>query len=271
LISDPFAQVFLDAAGDGAWTWYGSDELHQDVPEIAARMNNLRAYTASRTKFFDDFFTAAADAGIRQVVILAAGLDARAWRLPWRDGVVVYEIDQPQVLQFKGETLDEHGLAPTARYVAVAADLRQDWPKALRDSGFDPTAPSAWSAEGLLPYLPADAQDLLFDRIIDSSAPGSRIAVEAFGEHFFDPDNLERQRQSRQRYMAAAADAGHTLPDPSQLWYLEPRTEVADWLRAHGWHVDAVTARELMARFHREPPADAEPATPQTMFVAARL
>jgi methyltransferase (TIGR00027 family) len=271
LISDPFAQVFLDAAGEGTWHFYGTDEIHQDLPEFANRMQHLRHYAASRTKFFDDFFTAAADAGIRQAVILAAGLDSRAWRLPWADGVVVYEIDQPQVLAFKQTTLEDHGDTPRARYIPVAVDLRHDWPKALRDSGFDPAAPSAWSVEGLLPYLPADAQDLLFERVAALCAPGSRIAVEAFGEHFFDPENLERQREQRQRYMAAAAEAGHTLPDPSQLWYLEPRTDVADWLREKGWHTDTVPARKLMARFNREPPADAEPGPPMTSFVEARL
>jgi methyltransferase (TIGR00027 family) len=271
LIEDPFAQHFLDAAGEGVWTWYGRDELEQVAPEMASRMQALRGYAASRTKFFDDFFVTAANAGVHQVVILAAGLDARAWRLPWPDGVVVYEIDQPKVLQFKRATLDARDAAPRAEYVAVPVDLRHDWPKALRDSGFDPASPTAWSAEGLLPYLPADAQDLLFDRIAALSAAGSRIAVEAFGKDFFNPDNLERQRQQRQRYIAAAARAGHTIPDTSQLWYLQERTDVADWLRAHGWRVSSTTASELMARNHREPPAEAEPQPPLTVFVEGRL
>lgn len=85
----------------------------------------------------------------------AAGLDARAWRLPWPDGTVVFEIDQPKVLAFKEETLAAHGVEPVARHVGVPIDLRQDWPEALRQSGFDPTRPTAWLAEGLLPYLPA--------------------------------------------------------------------------------------------------------------------
>jgi methyltransferase (TIGR00027 family) len=271
LIEDPFAQLFLDAAGEGVWDWYGRDSLTQIGGPLAARIQVMRGYAGSRTKFFDEFFLTAADAGIGQAVILAAGLDARAWRLPWPGNVVVYEIDQPKVLQFKGATLEAHQATPKARYVAVAADLRQDWPKTLQDSGFDAAAPSAWSAEGLLPYLPADAQDLLFERIAALSGPGSRIAVEAFGADFFSPENLERQRQQRQRYMAAAARAGHTLPDTSELWYLEDRTDVADWLRGHGWRVSSVTARELMARNHREPPADADQQPPLTVFAEGRL
>ena len=134
---------------------------------------------AVRTKFFDEFFLDATNAGIRQVVILASGLDARAYRLPWPDGTTVYEIDQPQVIEFKSRTLAELGAQPTAHRRAVAIDLRDDWPAALRAAGFDPAQPSAWSAEGLLGYLPPDAQDRLLDTITELSAPGSRIATES--------------------------------------------------------------------------------------------
>jgi methyltransferase (TIGR00027 family) len=271
LVDDPFAQLFVDAVGQGVWTWYGNDDLHRDVPEVAARMETMRGYAASRTRFFDDFFMTAADAGVRQVVILAAGLDSRAWRLPWPGGAVVYEVDQPKVLKFKRDTLNAHGAASKADYVAVPADLRHDWPEALRGAGFDPTAPTAWSAEGLLPYLPAEAQDLLFERVTALSSPASRVAVEAFDRDFFRPDNLERQHRQRQRQIAAAAAAGHTIPDTTELWYIEKRTDVADWLRAHGWTVSSATALELMARHHREPPADADRQPPLTVFVEGRL
>ena len=75
----------------------------------------------------------------------------------------MYEIDQPQVIEFKSRTLAELGAQPTADRRAVAIDLRDDWPAALRAAGFDPDQPSAWSAEGLLGYLPPDAQDRLLD------------------------------------------------------------------------------------------------------------
>jgi methyltransferase (TIGR00027 family) len=180
LIVDPYAQVFLEAAGDGIWNVYLNDELPPELaevdPRLKERLEAMKGYVASRTKFFDEFFLAAAAAGVRQSVILAAGLDARAWRLAWPDGSVVYEIDQPKVLAFKTETLRAHDARPATRYVAVPIDLRQDWPKALREAGFDPAERTAWSAEGLLLYLPGDAQDLLFERIGELSAPGSRIA-----------------------------------------------------------------------------------------------
>ena len=95
---------------------------------------------------------------MRQIVIPAAGLDSRAYRLAWPDGTVVFELDQPQVLEFKHEVLAGSGDAPTAERREIAVDLRDDWPQALRRSGFDPSRPSAWIVEGLLVYLPAAAQ-----------------------------------------------------------------------------------------------------------------
>ena len=135
LINDPFAQLFLDAAGDGIWRMYQDGELPSEMvdldPQFADRMQAMLGYTACRTKFFDEYFLAAADDGIRQAVILAAGLDARAWRLAWPAGCVVYEIDQPKVLAFKTATLESHQATPIASHVSVGIDLRLDWPTAL--------------------------------------------------------------------------------------------------------------------------------------------
>ena len=165
LIDDPFARVFLDAAGDGMWNWFGNSDLPDEIakvaPDVPLRMQGMRDYMASRTAFFDEFFIDATEAGVRQVVILAAGLDSRSWRLPWPDGVTVYELDQPRCSSFKSSTLRGRGAQPTANLVSVPVDLRQDWPTALQQAGFDASAPSVWSAEGLTPYLPAAAQDLL--------------------------------------------------------------------------------------------------------------
>jgi methyltransferase (TIGR00027 family) len=134
--------------------------------------------TSVRTRFYDQFFVDATQSGIRQAVILAAGLDARAYRLPWPAGTVVYEVDMPEVIEFKTSTLRKLGAEPTAERRTVAVDLRDDWPAALRAAGFDPDAASAWSAEGLVVYLPPEAQDALFDNITALSAAGSRLACE---------------------------------------------------------------------------------------------
>ena len=122
------------------------------------------------------YFRTAAAAGVRQVVLLAAGLDSRAYRLDWADGTVVFELDQPQVLEFKRDVLADR--TPTAERREVAVDLRNDWPQALRDNGFDASKPSAWIVEGLIIYLPASAQRQLFTGIDTLAAPGSYAAIE---------------------------------------------------------------------------------------------
>jgi len=171
LFTDPYAQLFVDAAM--------ARTRRQPPKYVLDRLRAIGGYAASRTKWFDEFFIAAGANGVDQAVILAAGLDARGWRLPWLDGTVLYEIDQPKVLAFKSETLARHDAKPSvSRYVAVPADLRHDWPKALREAGFDATVPTAWAAEGLRPYLPAAGQDLLFERIAELMDDQASVAKE---------------------------------------------------------------------------------------------
>lgn len=260
LFTDPCAQLFLDAATARGW--------RPPTGAMAQRIRAIGNYAASRTKWFDEFFVAAGAAGIRQAVILAAGLDARAWRLPWIHDTVVFEIDQPQVLAFKADVLAAYRLTPKARHVYVPADLRQDWPKALQDNGFDPRQPTAWSVEGLLPYLPAQAQDLLFERIDDLSARDSRIAVETFSRGFFSEENLARRRESIEKMRAEADD---DMPDPEELWFVEDRTDVAEWLRERRWNVTTLPSDDVMARYHRTLPPDTTEGTMSTEFVEGVL
>ena len=276
LINDPFARVFLDRVGHGVWDWYGAPELPAAVveaePDMPQRMQALVSYFASRTRFFDTAFIDAANAGVRQAVILAAGLDARSWRLPWPDGTTVYELDQDRVLDFKLETLRQHGVEPKANRVPVAVDLRQDWPTALQEAGFDATAPSVWSIEGLLMYLPAAAQDLLFERIQELAAPGSRIAVEGLGPEFAVPElrDVRRERMDRVRELIAEAGSPLEVPKTDELWYFEEREDVSDWLRRHGWDVTATPSDELMAGYGRPSPEGLEEASPTHWFISGR-
>src|SRR5271154_4101114 len=182
LINDPYAEPLVRAVGLDLFTRLATGELNpaeleDDNDSAPAGIQRMTDNMAVRTKFFDGFFLDATNAGITQAVILASGLDARAYRLPWPDGTTVYEIDQTEVIEFKSRTLAELGAQPTAVRRAVAIDLRDDWPAALQAAGFDPEKPSAWSAEGLLVYLPPDAQDALFGNITALSAPGSRIGT----------------------------------------------------------------------------------------------
>jgi methyltransferase (TIGR00027 family) len=279
LISDPFARVFLDAAGNGVWNWYSASQLPADVleaePELPLQMKAMVGYMASRTAFFDEFFLDATRAGVRQAVILAAGLDSRAWRLPWPDGpdgVTVYELDQPRVLEFKASTLAEHGAEPACDRVAVPVDLRQDWPAALRQAGFDASAPSVWSAEGLMPYLPAAAQELLFDRVQGLTVSGSRVAVEALGPRFLDPEfrAKRRARMDRVRALVAKVDPDRELPSTEELFYFEEREDVGDWFGRHGWDVAVTPSDELMAGYGRSAPKEVEDQVPANLFVAAQ-
>jgi methyltransferase (TIGR00027 family) len=199
LINDPYAEILIAGASTGSWEYMLDESIAAKLEQIDADAAKIfvqmRTYQAVRTHFFDAFFAEAAAAGVRQVVILASGLDSRAYRLDWPAGTTVFEIDQPMVLDYKSATLASHGVQPTALRREVPIDLRFDWPAALRDKGFDPTRPTAWLAEGLLMYLPADAQDRLFDQVTEHSAIGSRIAVETVGRHA-----PERRAEMRERF-----------------------------------------------------------------------
>ncbi|KUI24350.1 SAM-dependent methyltransferase [Mycobacterium sp. IS-1742] len=252
LIRDPYARLLVSGAGTGIWeSVLDADfvaKVAQADTEAAAIFEHMNSYQAVRTHFFDAFFTAAGAAGIRQIVILASGLDSRAYRLDWPSGTTVYEIDQPKVLEYKAATLAEHGVEPVATRREVAMDLRYDWPAALRGAGFDPAQPTAWLAEGLLMYLPADAQDRLFEQITDLSAPGSRIAAETAGVQADD-----RRQEMRERFERIAEKFEMTATlDIQQLIYEDPdRADVADWLDAHGWTATAVSSQQEMRRLDR--------------------
>jgi methyltransferase (TIGR00027 family) len=274
LFVDPYAQFFLDEVTARG----GSSVIHSNLfpwlqenhPHILRRVLAQAAFIGSRTKWLDDFFTASSG-DVAQAVILAAGLDTRAWRLSWNPGSAVYEIDQPEVLAFKDHTLHSHDAAPVTRYVAVGIDLRQDWPKALREAGFNPDQPTAWSAEGLMPYLPAAAQDLFFDRVHRLSANGSRIAVDAVTAAFYRPENSARLKAFYDDLRGAVIQGGDDMPDYPGLWYEEERTEVADWLQQHGWQVDAVDVHDAIASYQRTVPEDDAVSIPDCVFVTGRL
>jgi methyltransferase (TIGR00027 family) len=260
LIDDPFAEPLVRAVGLDLFTGLASGEidpadLGDDSPMGMTRMADNMAV---RTRFFDDFFTdactdtASGDVGIRQAVILASGLDSRAYRLAWPSGTVVYEVDQPEVIEFKTRVLAEHGAAPTAQRRTVSIDLREDWPAALRAAGFDPDLPTAWSAEGLLGYLPPEAQDRLLDTITELSAPGSRVATESVPG--LDADTEVQARQQMQEAAERMRSHGLNL-DMTELLYFGDRNEAGAYLAGHGWQVSSRGVGELFAA-HGLPPLE---------------
>jgi methyltransferase (TIGR00027 family) len=237
LIDDPFAEPFVRAVGLDFFTKALDGEIELDDLDPRFSMQRAAEGMAVRTRHFDRLFTAA---GVRQAVILAAGLDARAYRLPWLDGTVVYEVDQPEVIEFKSRTLADLGAQPTADRRTVAIDLRDDWPKALCDNGFDTSQPTAWIAEGLLIYLPPEAQDLLFDRINELSSPGSRVATEHIPDVSMFSD--ERSQVTADRLKAY----GHDI-EMGDLIYHGERNDVIDYLTGHGWDVSAQSMQDAFA------------------------
>ena len=269
LIRDPFAYLLVSTAGQpwerlaSSLDWIGDDEHGRRAHRLAVD------YQAVRTHFFDSYFADAAAAGIRQVVILAAGLDSRAFRLDWPAGTTVYEIDQPQVVAYKTKTLAGAGAAPTAERQTVQVDLRDDWAAALTAAGFDADRPTAWLAEGLLPYLPAEAQDRLFEILTGLSAPGSRVAVEAFTLGTADAE--ARRVARRARFDRMRKRLGLDINVETLTYQEGGRADAAEWLSQHGWHVDAISNADEMARLGREIPADLANEALTTTLLRAEL
>lgn len=243
LVRDDYAQHFITASADPYLTGLLANPGTSEGATAFPRLYGVQ------TRFFDEFFTSPAAAGIRQAVIVAAGLDSRAYRLNWPSGTTVFEIDQPKVLEFKRRVLTEHSAEPAARRVEVSADLRDDWSVPLRAAGFDPQRPSAWSVEGILPYLTGDAQDTLFTRIGELSAPGSRLAIGALG-NCLDEDRLAALEET---YPGLNLSGDVKF---SALTYADAqKANPAEWLAAHGWTVEPVrTNPELQAEYGRTAP-----------------
>jgi methyltransferase (TIGR00027 family) len=250
LINDPYAEPLVRAVGLDLFTKMIDGELDLDAIENTSpeRIQAMIDGMAVRTRYFDDYFLDATASGVRQVVILASGLDSRAFRLPWPRGTVVYEIDQPQVIEFKTTTLAGIGAEPTATRRTVPIDLRQDWPTALKAAGLDTTVPTAWLAEGLLIYLPPEAQDRLFDNITALSVPGSTVATE------FVPGIIDFDAERAREMSASLREHGIDV-DMASLVYAGERNHVVEYLGAKGWRVEGVTRTELFGHHGIEVPA----------------
>ncbi|WP_101437019.1 SAM-dependent methyltransferase [Amycolatopsis echigonensis] len=224
LFEDPYAGAFFHA---GRAIFEGEQERHRGLGMVFAQQ------VAVRTRFFDDFVS-----GGHQTVLLAAGLDARAFRLDWPDGARVFEVDLPDVLAFKETVLAEQGARPRCERTAVPVDLRDDWGAALRNAGFAPERPTVWLAEGLLVYLSRDEAERLLTGVTEMSAPGSRISFE------------HRPDGERDGLLERAREVGGEV---TALWRGGLAGDGPEWLAAHGWQPETVTVAELAVRYGREP------------------
>jgi methyltransferase (TIGR00027 family) len=247
LIEDRFAEPLVRAVGVDFFTrWVTGDFVAADVDdhESGWKLEHMPAAMAVRTRFFDSFFHAATQAGIRQAVILASGLDARAYRLAWPADMTVFEIDQPQVIEFKATTLANLDAAPQTDLRTVAIDLRNDWPKALLDAGFDKSHPTAWIAEGLFGYLPPAAQDRLLDNITTLSADSSRLACEAIPD--MSQVDTEKAQEMMRRATAKWREHGFDL-EFGDLGYEGERNDAAAYLDNLGWRLVGTSMSQLLA------------------------
>jgi methyltransferase (TIGR00027 family) len=267
LFDDPFAADFVTAAGSALSSLgYHSPTKHHppDAQDNDDLWSWLITYMPIRTRFFDDYFRKACAAGCRQVVILAAGLDTRAFRLSWPAGVRLFELDTPEVLAFKEWVLAERAATPACERRVIGIDLRQDWPAALEQAGFHPGEPTAWLAEGLLLYLTQDESGHLLDRIGQLSAPGSQLGV-------------EYATQAAMRLMGDFLDDSPYAEFIKSLWRSGGQADPTGWLDRNGWQADNFAAAALARSYGRAMPdftgplARAARAADSGLIIARRL
>lgn len=231
LFDDPYAEAFV-AAAPGALP-----EEHAASGELASWGATISVHGVLRTRFFDDYLLSACQASCRQVVLLAAGLDTRAFRLAWPTGVRLFELELPEVLDFKERVLATQRAVPRCERTVLPVDLRQDWPAALTKIGFEPAEPTAWLAEGLLIYLSADQAARLLTAVGELSAPGSQLAFE--------------HRTPADTRLLDQARAIPALAEVTSMWKGGLGEDAPDWLTRHGWQTQSHNRVALAASYGR--------------------
>jgi methyltransferase (TIGR00027 family) len=248
LAEDPYAEHFVRAAPACArWPVRIEQVPAGDRDPLWGR---FARYFGLRTRALDDFVVRSLGSdgphgpGARQVVLLGAGLDTRAFRLDWPPHCTVFEVDRAGVLAFKHRVLADLSAVPLARRVTVPVDLRDDWVSALTAAGFDPAAPSVWLAEGLLFYLPSAAERYLIDTVDELAAGGSALAFEA---------KLERDLLAYRDSAIYTATREQIGIDLLRLFDKGPRPDSAGDLRAKGWSAVMRTPFDFTDRYGRGP------------------
>lgn len=260
LYVDPFAELLVAHAGPGSWGG-ALDGLDCDLGSTSDGISwALNAVVTARTCYFDHYLTTAVANGVRQVAILACGLDARAYRLPWPAETVIFELDQPKVLEFKAAALA--GEEPAADRRAVPADLRHDWPNALRQAGFDAHAPTAWLAEGLLRYLSAEAQSALYTSVTNMSAVGAAIALN-MGRDLAPQSPKTRAMRARILSELGAVGVGDLAYPP------EERSDPREWFGMRNWTVSETDPITVLTKYGRTIPPTARAELARHVLITA--
>lgn len=264
IINDYLAEPLVRAVGIDFFTRWAARQLPSESDDAGLGWQPMTNALAVRTRYFDDFLLDACAAGIRQVVLLASGLDTRGYRLALPEDTTLFDIDQPRVVAFKDATLSGLGITPSIQIRYVGIDLRKAWDAALRQAGFNVGLPTAWVAEGLLAYLPSGAQDRLLDTITALSANGSRLAAEVFRVRnmtalsdtaanvgtavFVDVDDTaSEQVRYRARHIAEQWQSFGLNIDMKGLAYQDDRSDLAGYLRRQGWTSTTASMSDLFA------------------------
>ncbi len=214
---------------------------------------------AVRTRFFDDFLQRVTNEHmIRQVVLMAAGLDTRAFRLTWPEQTQLFELDQPQVLKYKEQILGSAGAQPTCKRHTIAVDLTDPWTETLIMTGFDPQQPSAWLLEGFLLYLPNESVTHILDDITSLATSGSWIGFDIINSAML---TYKWTRQWVEKLVDSGVPWIGTMDDPEVF------------LAWRGWKATLTQTGEKDANYGRWPyPVIPRtiPDTPRNWFVTAQ-
>jgi len=262
LFADPLAAEFVAASG-----WSPPDGTEQDLndtsDDVRAFWGTVAATAIVRTRFLDEFCITAAGAGVRQFVILGAGLDARAFRLAWPPGVRLFELDVQDMIAFKERVVRSIAARPGCERIVVASDLSGDWFSDLSRAGFDASIPTAWIAEGLLIYLTAEQNDALITTISGASPRGSRLALTLGGPSSLDVPG------AGDGYVDEEAPLG-SFASVNAMWKSVPPDDPAAWLAEHGWEAEVFSARERADAYGRPLPEAAPASAARSLVTAVR-
>jgi len=247
LFRDDLASAFLAATGADA-PYAAAQRNVVDAGDVLANpFTAMGDYVAIRTRWMDDVLTAATGAGLRQVVVLAAGLDTRAFRLDWPVGTRLFEVDLPELMEFKDGVLRANAARPSCERITIPADLRTDWPAALRQAGFDPARPVVWLLEGLLHYLSPEDNHRLLAQISSLSAAGGELITDHIEAAMMGGSNAEAADSTGLKY-DALVKGGPGDPE--------------NWLRSAGWTPRLVSTAETAVALGRPVPPLIDPRIP---------